>query len=465
MKSQLKSLDSIPFLICLLLLLLNDFHLKNEYHNWFTGKLSDFCGLFIFPFFWTSIFPKRKIVVYFLTALLFTFWKSPYSQTFIDSFSDNVYSIDRVIDLSDLIALSVLPISFLSDIQKQKRWTAVNPSILAIITLMSFCATSMPHFSQRFEQPQYILLKENDLKFPNTEYGNEFAIHRIDNLFVIEIKSIQIARRPTLDDEFQKTLILKDLDLRVIRESAFETEQNLNDYQNIRNSLTVVGVSRITIKHSDYTDSLNFKGSRLHGHFERFSGNERKIIIGQFKEGVEDSLWHFYNKDGQHLKKFFKNGELISLETFQDSKLIKTENINTRNETIRNKYFHIAILAILAMGLVTMIVRNYRSSGSNKFPISNFWKILNSLMLPLIVVIFTKMISSIIPNSFSPFFLGIIGEIFFIFIITVPLFLLVFYGLKLRKNIDLLWYVLLFSIGVIIVEEILLLNTNLENVI
>lgn len=33
------------FISSLLLLLLNDFVFKPVYHNWLTGKLSDFCGL------------------------------------------------------------------------------------------------------------------------------------------------------------------------------------------------------------------------------------------------------------------------------------------------------------------------------------------------------------------------------------------------------------------------------------
>lgn len=46
------------FLVCLALLLCNDFWLKEEFSNVITGKLSDFTGLFIFPFFWSAFFPK-----------------------------------------------------------------------------------------------------------------------------------------------------------------------------------------------------------------------------------------------------------------------------------------------------------------------------------------------------------------------------------------------------------------------
>jgi hypothetical protein len=72
-----------------------------EYHNWLTGKLSDFCGLFVFATFWSALFPSRKLTVYFSTALLFPYWKSPYSQSFLNFFSQNFYHVERVVDVTD----------------------------------------------------------------------------------------------------------------------------------------------------------------------------------------------------------------------------------------------------------------------------------------------------------------------------------------------------------------------------
>lgn len=42
MKTKLKSINNIPFLVSLVILILNDFYFKTIYHNWLTGKLSDF---------------------------------------------------------------------------------------------------------------------------------------------------------------------------------------------------------------------------------------------------------------------------------------------------------------------------------------------------------------------------------------------------------------------------------------
>lgn len=105
-------LTSFGFTIGLLLLLINDFFLKATFHNAFTGKLSDFAGLFIFALFWGGLFPKLKTHIIITIGLLFVFWKSPLSSFFIDSFNSIApYSIGRIVDYSDVWALLVLPVA------------------------------------------------------------------------------------------------------------------------------------------------------------------------------------------------------------------------------------------------------------------------------------------------------------------------------------------------------------------
>ena len=82
---NLQLLVSPGFLVALSVLLLNDFVLKLQFNNVFTGKLSDFAGLFILPLFWTALFPRLKFSIYVLTAIVFIFWKSVYSQPVIES--------------------------------------------------------------------------------------------------------------------------------------------------------------------------------------------------------------------------------------------------------------------------------------------------------------------------------------------------------------------------------------------
>ena len=61
-----KHLYRILFLVSIFLLLINDFYLKYEYHNYLTGKLSDFPGLFAFSIFFQLFIPeKNKADLYF----------------------------------------------------------------------------------------------------------------------------------------------------------------------------------------------------------------------------------------------------------------------------------------------------------------------------------------------------------------------------------------------------------------
>ena len=143
-KRQLEILGSPGFLLGLSLLLLNDFFLKPLFANWFTGKLSDFAGLFIFPIFWAALFPRRKKIVFAATAIVFVVWKSAWSQPFIDYWNEFlIWPISRTIDAGDLVALLVLPISY--RYFNQPRQLVRKPVALyltAAVAVFAFTATS-----------------------------------------------------------------------------------------------------------------------------------------------------------------------------------------------------------------------------------------------------------------------------------------------------------------------------------
>lgn len=112
-KSNRDLLQNYIFLIGVTLLFINDQFLKFEFGNTFTGKLSDICGIIIFPFFLTFIFPKLKEYSVLLAGAIFTFWKSEYSQALIDFINKTTWlQASRVIDYTDLYVLILLPISF-----------------------------------------------------------------------------------------------------------------------------------------------------------------------------------------------------------------------------------------------------------------------------------------------------------------------------------------------------------------
>lgn len=146
--NELNKILSIKFLVALSLLLLNDFVLKEQYGNWLTGKLSDFAGLYAFTFFLLAIWPTQQKKIVLFTFLGFAFWKSPFSQAFIDVVNACGLPISRVIDITDLIAL---PIIFLAAIdipkatrRKVSRFTKV---VVVLISGFAFMATSYSRLS------------------------------------------------------------------------------------------------------------------------------------------------------------------------------------------------------------------------------------------------------------------------------------------------------------------------------
>lgn len=131
------------FILGLILLLLNDHYLKSAFHNSFTGKLSDFAGLFIFPMFFAVLFPKFPKHVYWITAIGFIFWKLPFSGFFIETWNSiGIFSIQRVVDYSDLLALLILPFSFLYFEKQKSIQYRFTPIPIMIVAAFAFIATS-----------------------------------------------------------------------------------------------------------------------------------------------------------------------------------------------------------------------------------------------------------------------------------------------------------------------------------
>lgn len=101
---------SLPFMACLVILVLNDWVFKAAWHNALTGKLSDFAGVALFALFWCALFPRKLRLVLAATALGFAWWKSPLSQPMIELWNAWLpMRLGRTVDYSDLMALLVLP--------------------------------------------------------------------------------------------------------------------------------------------------------------------------------------------------------------------------------------------------------------------------------------------------------------------------------------------------------------------
>lgn len=147
-----------PFLLALVLLLVNDWLLKQAYPGFVSGKLSDFAGIAVVALPLFAAFPRHARTIYLAFFCAFLWWKSPASGAFIDFMNDvQPLNIGRTIDYGDLIALTVLPAcakfaaneprSVVSPVAL-RRW--VLPPVLAA-TMFAVMATSYPRYNKDFK--------------------------------------------------------------------------------------------------------------------------------------------------------------------------------------------------------------------------------------------------------------------------------------------------------------------------
>ncbi len=211
-------LGSSAFLIGLLLLLLNDFVFKEQFHNGFTGKLSDFAGLFVFPLFWTAFFPRRKLFVFISTAVLFVFWKSVYSQFLIEGWNSlRFFGIERTVDYSDLWALLILPLAYrYSNTSSGMHVPNRLIYLIAIVSMFAFTATQFRQkmsFSNEYQfqsSRKELLLRLSRL--PANEVMDSFWNA---NAFEIRFDSCNGTATVTLQErENQSVITLKEMDFR-----------------------------------------------------------------------------------------------------------------------------------------------------------------------------------------------------------------------------------------------------------
>jgi hypothetical protein len=164
------TITSRPFAVAIFLLLLNDLLLKHLLHNAFTGKLSDFAGLFAFALFFGSMLPKHSKSVIAGIGAAFIFWKSPLASGCIDLFNSVApFSIARVVDYTDILALIVLPFANLelhrpksARVDRSMR-TQLATVFSCAVALFAFCATSMTHHNEDFDHAYYFSLGKEAL--------------------------------------------------------------------------------------------------------------------------------------------------------------------------------------------------------------------------------------------------------------------------------------------------------------
>ncbi|MET4140971.1 hypothetical protein [Pedobacter sp. UYP1] len=436
MSDRIKILLSPFFIFCLVLLIVNDFILKATFHNVLTGKLSDFCGLFIFPIFWSAVFPKQKLWVFILSGILFIFWKSEFASGFIELLN-TIFSIQRTVDPTDLIALPILLLGWFhikgdpNISLSNSLITRLSALFIGAVTIFSFCATSQQRYVQGFDQPEYVLLRS--AATPDTTLNYDFNFYKKDSLLVIKVNQVYIAK-PVKDDDYNKNRSIKELDKDVLAQIADSA------------SLIPPGkVTTLSISTVQGKDSLRFNGGRLDGRFSR-TKNGKLLIEGFYKMGLEDSTWTIKDSSSNKVViQTFVNGERTSVKQFDHEKLISANRINTRADTIGNKYIQIGILILFVVGIIVLLVRNYRSTFPEQLIFKRVWKWLFCFLSPFFVWLLHAGIR-ILLMDFRPDFFETLATIMFIFMATCPLMFVVVFWIKLRKEIDIFLYCLLFGL-------------------
>ena len=203
------------FVVSIILLFINDHFLKLYFHNWFTGKFSDFLGMIIFPLFLAYIFPKLRTFSILVSFILFIFWKSPFSEGFIDFYNQiSPITVARVVDYTDFIAFVFLIIPFLlikyDALLQPLKIRKISPALVLVPSVFVMMATSPPPY-YRYGLDGMVLF--NDYSFRMQKSKAE-ALDELKNRNILFKKdTLMIIRRNNISSE---SLIMNGTDLKTL---------------------------------------------------------------------------------------------------------------------------------------------------------------------------------------------------------------------------------------------------------
>jgi len=116
----------------------------------------------LFPLFLAYIFPKLRTFSILVSFVLFIFWKSPFSEGFIDFYNQiSPIAVARVVDYTDFIAFVFLIIPFLlikyDTLLQPLKIRKISPALVFVPSVFVMMATSPPpyyRYAQRYEVGQ-----------------------------------------------------------------------------------------------------------------------------------------------------------------------------------------------------------------------------------------------------------------------------------------------------------------------
>ncbi|MFZ4929696.1 hypothetical protein [Chryseobacterium sp. Mn2064] len=176
------------FLLCVVILFCNDHFFKLHYTSWFTGKLSDVVGIILLPMLLTYLIPRLKYNSVFVAGAVFAFWKSPFSEPFIEFYNGiTPIAIHRVVDYTDLLVLALLPVPYFL-IKNEKYINTfsskkLSPVIVLCPTIFILMSTSPPAAYRQYNRYSGNVKFENlsiEIKKTQAEIMEEFKKRNID---------------------------------------------------------------------------------------------------------------------------------------------------------------------------------------------------------------------------------------------------------------------------------------------
>ncbi|MFK7772305.1 MAG: hypothetical protein AB8F94_09200 [Saprospiraceae bacterium] len=401
---RLDLLQSKIFIFSLLLVLVNDFILKYNSPSWLTGKLSDFAGLFVFAVFWMAFFPKKRNTIVWATAIIFTWWKSPLSQPLIEYWNEIVfYSIDRVIDYSDLMALLVLPFAIVFCKSDSVARLRVSPVLTTLVSFFIFCSTSaIEPVLYEYPNPQIFVFKcevdssavfEKELSMGDFEkdstdwmrykYKDKLFFHQnsyMNQQYRIESigDSILLVKKMTEDyyDEYvhmksnagkvrflDRIKQLKQDYLKGISNDKFEKLAEYPEFPYVENlqgwkipkfkffpisKRIIDSPFQISTNQFGKEELLSFKNSLLDGKYTQFWNSKTVKINGMYEAGIEKGTWEFFDSLGVKIKEeIYIDGELAKTKEFLSDGEVLNKNVATKKQVIRAHWIVLMIFITL----------------------------------------------------------------------------------------------------------------------
>ena len=466
--SNLNILRSIGFIIGLSVLLLNDFLFKGIYGNWLTGKLSDFAGLFIFPLFWAALFPRYKKSIFLSTAILFIWWKSPLSSSFILFCQETLnYHINRVIDYSDLMALLIIPAAYYYLHLKHKLYVKLNPEIIGLIAFFAFATTSehrpqiyfhdspvLPVVAWEKSVDTFLISEERNQEL-RTSYIDSTALFRtfeiwgnringgiaaeFDTIILLRVEAISLFEDPKRRDDFEKIPYKTNL-----------SEYALPALRNISNSNESLFLKKpdtlsLTTNCFGNKESFSFKDSRLHGPYRQYHPNESLWISGYYVHGLEDGVWKVYFSNGRLEKEiYYHNGQRTKELRYNNDEVFQKEKFTSRKVFVRNNLIGLGIVVLIGLTLFIKLL----FPGSQERSRTHFGVVFLISLTPLILA---KVLQAMIPffhtGDFFDQFPHLLGQA----IVSIVIFQL--YNIKHRSGREFLWLVTFLATLIIIYEQ------------